>query len=178
MKYWDNPIVIGDSEMYWKTARAHPFINSRSLSGNGGAHAARRRARAAGVQRVVWWWLVCWFHLEHWRRSLVVRCACTIGSKSVQDEYRGVCHPCQGYMSIHLSVTTVSFPSQYRDRLMALIQKIRANKQSVEMEGKRAARGENEQLCNCPNMNSPSLFLTTYMNVSSYPIVLLVCHTL
>jgi len=35
VKYWDNPIVIGEREMYWRTTGAHPFPNSGSLLGNG-----------------------------------------------------------------------------------------------------------------------------------------------
>jgi len=36
VKYRNNSRVIGEREMYWKTAGAHPFPDSRSLLGNEG----------------------------------------------------------------------------------------------------------------------------------------------
>ena len=36
VKYWDISIVIGKRDIYWGTARAHSFSNSRSLLGNRG----------------------------------------------------------------------------------------------------------------------------------------------
>jgi len=36
VKYWNNPIVIEERDIYWRTAGAHFFSNSKSLLENEG----------------------------------------------------------------------------------------------------------------------------------------------